>query len=200
METFNLFPTTIAVYDLPRELNKHESKVITKCVNDSVVNEGNKTSANKYVLKMKTLSKLNDFFLDCINDCMQKVFEETTKLRITQSWLNKTDTGEFHHVHTHPNSYLSGVYYIKTNDDDRITFHKTDMRSVYYQPFFTNPNLSNAATWWLPATQNKLYLFKSDVWHSVPPIQHDERISLSFNTFFAEDFGNEKAVTRLPML
>lgn len=200
METFNLFPTTVAVYDLQRELTKQESKTISKFVNDFVPNEGNKTSRNKEVLKASVLRNLNAFFLDCINDCMQKVFEETTKLRITQSWLNRTDKGQFHHIHTHPNSYLSGVFYVKTNADDKITFHKTDARSIYYQPVYHNFNVNNSSTWWLPAIQNKLYLFRSDVWHSVPPIQHDERISLSFNTFFAEDFGSEASITRLPLL
>ncbi len=200
VELFNLFPTTIAVYDLQRELNKHELETITECVNDFVLNQGNKTSKNKYVLKTPALCNLNNFFLDCVNDCMQRVFEETTKLRITQSWLNRTDKGQFHHIHTHPNSYLSGVFYVKTTVDDRITFHNTDTRSIYYQPVYENFNISNSSTWWLPATQNKLYLFRSDVWHSVPQIQHDERISLSFNTFFAEDFGSETSIARLPLL
>ena len=199
MKTFNLFPTTIAVYDLERKLDKHELKTFTECLANTAPNEGNKTSVNKYVLNIPALRNLNDFFLDCINDCLEKVFEETTKLKITQSWLNQTNTGEFHHAHRHPNSYLSGVFYIDTNVDDRINFYTPNPRSDYYKPVCKNWNLTNSDTWWLPATQNTLYLFRSDVQHSVPPIQHDKRISLSFNTFFAEDFGSEEQLTRLPI-
>jgi hypothetical protein len=31
---------------------------------------------------------------------------------ITQSWLNYTETNQYHHKHEHPNSLVSGVFYV----------------------------------------------------------------------------------------
>ena len=38
-----------------------------------------------------------------------------TEIFITESWLNKTEPGQYHHRHWHPNSVLSGVLYIDTD-------------------------------------------------------------------------------------
>ncbi len=42
---------------------------------------------------------------------------------ITQSWLNYTETNQYHHKHQHPNSLVSGVFYINCDDKfDKIKF------------------------------------------------------------------------------
>ena len=127
------------------------------------------------------------------------MLEENTELKITQSWLNKTLINEGHHYHCHPNSYLSGVFYIKTNDDDKIMFYSNDQRTNYYRPTFNNWNLVNSESWWLPTPQNSLIIFRSDLYHSVPKTLNEERVSLSFNTFPINDLGNEQSATYLPL-
>ena len=48
-----------------------------------------------------------------------------TTCYVTQSWLNWTEPGGFHHSHYHPNSFISGVFYINANgSSDRIDFSK----------------------------------------------------------------------------
>jgi len=197
METQNLFPTAICIFDLDRDLTNNELKTIELNLKKMEKNTGNYISKNKYILNDSVLKNLKKFFDDSIDNCLKTVFQEKTKLQITQSWLNKTTKNEFHHMHTHPNSYLSGVFYIRTEDNDKITFHKNNIRSMYYKPTYENLNIYNSSNWWLPAKQNTLLLFLSDTWHSVPPVENKERISLSFNTFFAEDFGSKSEATLL---
>lgn len=197
MEVVHLFPTSVSVFNFTRNLSEEENLCFQSALDDVESNTGNKITHNKQILDNSKLNELKQFLMNCIEQCLNETFEENTSLTITQSWLNITKNGEFHHIHTHPNSYLSGVFFIQTNLDDKIMFHKNTMRSMYYQPTFKESNPTNSSTWWLPATQNSLILFQSDVWHSVPTTENETRISLSFNTFFAKDFGETKSATKL---
>lgn len=199
MQTVNLFPKTVGVFNLNRNLTKKELIKINLNLDSLEKNELNSISKNKFVLDDPDLFKLKQFINESIKKYLSKVLEENTELKITQSWLNKTLNGEGHHLHCHPNSYLSGVFYVQTNDGDKIMFHNDDPRLHYYNPTVNNWNLTNSASWWLPTEQNSLIIFSSDLHHSVPKTLNEKRISLSFNTFPIHNLGNEQSATYLPL-
>lgn len=199
METFYLFPKVIGNFNLGRSLTKKELSRINLNLKSLEKNKENYISKNKFVLNDHDLFDLKQFIDLSIKQYLDEVLDEDTQLRITQSWLNKTTEGMSHHQHCHPNSYLSGVFYVKTNNDDKITFHSSDPRSTYYQPKFNNWNLVNSESWWLSTPQNSLIIFRSDLQHSVPPVLNNERISLSFNTFPVNTLGEEKGATFLSL-
>jgi len=97
---------------------------------------------------------------------------------IKESWLTKLKKNEYHHQHLHPNSELSGVYYVKANCN-------------HGNLSFTPPSLAlDASRVFAGRTNNvdykpevgKLILWPSLVEHHVVSNQTDEdRISLSFN-------------------
>lgn len=197
MQTVHLFPKVIGVFNLNRDLTDNELTTINLNLDKLEQNIENSISKNKFVLNDPSLFNLKQFMDDSLKQYLQDVLEENTQLRITQSWLNKITDGEHHHVHCHPNSYLSGVFYVKTNNDDKIMFFSNEPRNNYYEPEFKNWNMINAKSWWLPTPQNTLIVFRSDLYHSVPKTSSKERISLSFNTFPVGNFGSEKEVTHL---
>ena len=49
-------------------------------------------------------------------------------LKITQSWINFTKKGEYHHPHAHPNSLISGVFYVEA-DKDKAESNKADIKT-----------------------------------------------------------------------
>jgi uncharacterized protein (TIGR02466 family) len=199
MQTAELFPKVVGVFDLERNLTKKELTLINQnlCVLEE--NDNNKISVNKSVLNDANLCDLKQFINDALKQYVEQVLDETTELQITQSWLNKTAEGESHHQHCHQNSYLSGVFYVRTNEDDKIIFYNSDPRNNYFKPTVNNWNLVNAQSWWLPTKQNSLLVFRSDLYHSVPKTSNKERISLSFNTFPIGSLGNEQSATYLPL-
>ena len=88
-----------------------------------VKNEGNVTSANNYILNEPEFKDLKDILTKHINDYISNIYKPKYKATgyITQSWLNYTKKGEFHHIHQHPNSFVSGVLYINAiKDKDKI--------------------------------------------------------------------------------
>jgi len=200
MQTVHLFPKVIGLFDLNRDLTNSELTTINLNLDELLKNRENSISKNKYVLNDPSLLNLKQFMDNSLNEYLQNVLEENTQLRITQSWLNKITDGEHHHAHCHPNSYLSGVFYIKTDDDDKIMFFSNEPRNNYYEPEFKNWNMINAKSWWLPTPQNSLLIFNSDLFHSVPPQPHNnDRVSLSFNTFPIGNLGTDTNATYLPL-
>lgn len=199
MKTINLFPKAIGLFKFKRNLNEKELSKINLILQVLIKNTENSISKDKAVLDDPDFSELKEFINTSIKQYLDEVYCEQTELRITESWLNRTKNGESHHYHCHPNSYISGVFYIKTTDEDKIMFHNLDHRINYYQPIINKWNEVNSQSWWLPTPQNSLILFRSDLYHSVPKTSTDERISLSFNTFMVNSFGNPHSATFLPL-
>jgi uncharacterized protein (TIGR02466 family) len=201
MDIENLFSEPVGVFKSFRPLNDSESLYIHKELQDIGPNVGNKVSSNTFVLKSEELSELHSFCLDALNEFTTTVYGQPLNLRITQSWLNLTESGQFHHLHSHPNSVISGVYYVQTSKSDRIEFARPEGTGLYDIVIPNDSwNIWNSKTWWMPTPQGSLVLFKSTLKHHVPPvISADSRISLSFNTFFSKDFGSEQTLSLVEM-
>jgi uncharacterized protein (TIGR02466 family) len=193
----NLFPTPVGQFKLDREFTASEEAFLLW--QETVKNSGNTNSANRYVLKDPALEDVNKFLQRCVDEYFHKIHSprHEVKLRITQSWINYTKSGEFHHKHAHPNSFVSGVLYIKASKDtDRIYFYKDA-----YEPLKLTPlewNIYNSNSWWLEASAGTLYLFPSSLTHMVMTKEGEgSRISLAFNTFPVGYLGEESDLTAL---
>jgi uncharacterized protein (TIGR02466 family) len=197
-QQFLLFPVAVGVTTNAKGLTLKETDYLTNLEYDK--NLGNKRSQDSYLLKNSKLTNLNKWIQTALNDHFQTTFKpkHDINLSITQSWCNKSEQNEYHHKHHHPNSFLSGVYYIQTNEDDQIEF-SVESKNMFQIP--TNEfDKFNSESWWLPVRQNELFLFPSWLQHRVPPVKGDKtRISLSFNTFPSGILGEELHLTELKL-
>jgi len=197
-DIYNLFPEPIVSYTLGREFTNSEKNALLS--QDWRRSEGNETSKNTFVLRKKNLENIREFIRLSILDFEKRVYEfsdEKTKLYITQSWMNKTMPGEFHHTHKHPNSIVSGTLYIETNDLDVIRFEKTESPWLFTPKQF---NTWNSETWGIPVVSGQLLLWRSYLPHSVPRTEGtNARYSLSFNTFVRGNIGEEQEMTGLSL-
>jgi uncharacterized protein (TIGR02466 family) len=137
---------------------------------------------------------INTWFRDVT--CNQKV-----QPYITQSTLNYTRKGEYHHNHTHPNSYLSGVLYIAGDDSDAVQMTLNEYTQIWVYPDDTMPNYQNQYNQGMimcPANTGKIILFPSKLQHNVQVKESDTlRISIAFNVFIRGTFGGYNALTEL---
>jgi uncharacterized protein (TIGR02466 family) len=200
-DIYNLFPEPIVSYTLGREFTNSEKNALLS--QDWRPSEGNETSKNTFVLRKKNLESIREFIRLSILDFGKRVYEfsdEKTKLYITQSWMNKTMPGEFHHTHKHSNSIVSGTLYIETNDLDVIRFEKPGSDT---SPWLFTPkqwNTWNSETWGIPVVSGQLLLWRSYLSHSVPRTEGtNARYSLSFNTFVRGNIGEEQEMTGLSL-
>ena len=200
MQLHNLFPTPIGFFDLDRDFTALEKKFVDK--QDTRANMGNTTSIDNYVLKNKNLSGLKQFFDDSLQAYLRATHnpKQDIKLRITQSWINYTRPGEFHHKHAHPNSFISGVFYIQTDPTkDRIFFYNDAYKQLKFE--IAEWNQYNSESWWFEALPKRLILFPSSLTHMVETTLKDSetRISLSFNTFPVGLLGINQDLTELEL-
>jgi len=198
MQLHNLFPIPIAFFDLDRELTELERKFIDK--QKVRPNMGNASSEDNYVLENKNLSNLKSFFEDSIAEYFTATYNprNDVKLAITQSWINYTKHGEYHHKHAHPNSVVSGVFYIQSdNTSDTIHFYNEKYHQIKFEP--KEFNAYNSESWWFESIQGRLLLFPSSLAHMVETRASNEatRISLSFNTFPIVHIGDNIKLTEL---
>lgn len=195
----SLFPTPIGFFDYKQGITEEELEF---CKNVNFIkNKGNKTSENNYILKDEKLLNLKLFFKDCIEKYFLEIYKPNPKLNlklvITQSWLNASQQNEWHHIHSHHNSIISGVFYLNVNPDDKIFFvRNSPFSNLNFDP--VDFNIFNSDSWWFGSKKNQLILFPSTLLHEVTPVVGTEtRLSLSFNTFFNGEIGSEFNLTKL---
>jgi uncharacterized protein (TIGR02466 family) len=197
---FSLFPTPIYICRLNRELTKEELSFIDKTKLDVYKNEGNTTSRDTYILNQKVFKDLKTDLDLRVQDYFDKVISPANNITpyITQSWLNYTETNQYHHKHQHPNSLVSGVFYINCDDKfDKIKFFRDDDYKMI-KPETKDWNLWNSESWWFPVKTGDIIMFPSSLTHMVETKEgNNTRISLSFNTFIRGNLGIKNELTEL---
>jgi len=199
-EIYSIFPIPVYISKINRELTPIELKFIDKNKNNFHKNEGNITSLDNYILNKKEFKNLKKEFYLRIKDYFNKIIVTNNNITpyITQSWLNYTETNQYHHKHEHPNSLVSGVFYINCNEKfDKITFYKKDSYSTIKLEI-KKFNLWNSTSWWFPVKTGDIILFPSYLTHAVETKQGDNtRTSLAFNVFIKGNVGNNKNLNEL---
>ena len=106
---------------------------------------------------------------------------------ITGCWATVLATGAAHKAHSHPNNYLSGVYYIRTPPGaDAINFHDPRNQAAVIRPPVMELTAENTDQVVLRVSNGTLLLFPSYLEHSVDANpSEEERISISFNIMFS---------------
>ena len=163
-------------------------------------------SKDTYILDHKECKPLTDFILDSIkyfaNEVLMYSYDEYC---FSQSWISHKYPGQFHTMHTHPNSLISGVFYYGEDDPNipAITFHKPVFGTnvSYLSPKF-QPDRRKSQYAWETFSVNYspglLLLFPSYILHSVPVNNSSTiRKSLAFNVLPKGKIGSEDNLTEL---
>ena len=195
-ELLQIFPTPVLITMYQGDLSKELKYVDYLPYKEQKANVNFK-SQNTYLLEIEELKSIKDFFYESLNKYTKNISQSDQRLVITQCWANKNPPGSKHHEHVHPNSILSGVFYLKQDKTlPPIQFAKSIQGAMKLDPKKYN-NL-NSESFLLPCTDGELLLFPSNLKHSVPTNMGKEaRISLSFNTFSVDTLGSKDSLTHL---
>lgn len=137
---------------------------------------------------------LGRFYDKAILDILKVMQVEDDKYLITGAWANISSPGIRHHQHTHPNNYLSAVYYVKTPEGgDTIRFYDPRPQAHVMQPQQNYVHQVSASTVTIDVKVGRLVFFFSWLQHSVDANEGDgERISVAINMMFRR-FGERLA-------
>jgi len=192
-QIFDIFPKKIYTAHLDRRITDDElDEVIRLGETDTHGNFGNLIGNNHNILDNEKFSDIKKFIQKNLNEYIEKVVQpkNDVSIYITESWLNYTRTNEYHHMHYHKNSYLSGVFYFNTVKDDRIIL-------IDGQPQYCLEVESKALSdhYYVPVQHGQLILFPSLTYHKVEKNKDNEtRVSLAFNTFLKGNISLRNAV------
>ena len=179
---------------MDRELTREEIYFFLKEEKKTSENMGNLSTTDVDLLRLPEMTEVRKFIQNALDMYFLHVFQpknpSNARLTLTQSWLNFTRPGEHHHLHTHPNSVISGCLYVNADKSvDKISFQKRDI--PVYQIETENFNEFNILEMGVPVETGDLILFPSNMQHRVPTTTGKHtRISLSFNSFFRGKIGN----------
>ncbi len=111
-------------------------------------------------------------------------------LELTGCWANISPPGDGHRPHTHPNNYLSGVYYVQTQGGaNTISFDDPRPQTNIISPITSEITDENAGQIHITTREGLLVLFPSWLQHQVPRNKSQRaRISVAFNIMFSQ-FG-----------
>ena len=196
MNLYSIFPTPVAKFELNREFSAEEMAFVN--AQSTYKNQGNTTSNDRYVLRHDTMASLKAFTEASVAEYLRSIYapKNEVSLRLTQSWLNYCKPGEWHHKHSHPNSFVSGVLYLKAaRAKDKIYFYRDGYQQIQLPT--DNYNLHNSNSWWFEVGSGDLMLFPSSLTHMVETVESEDRVSLAFNTFPVGYVGEEEGLTAL---
>ena len=195
-ELLQIFPTPVLITKYEGDLSK-ELKYVDHLPYKEQKSNANFKSKDTYLMEIEELKSIKDFFYESLNKYTKNISQSEQRLVITQCWANKNPPGSKHHEHVHPNSILSGVFYLKQDKTlPPIQFNQSIHHVMKLDPKKYN-NL-NSETFLLPCVDGELLLFPSNLKHSVPTnLGKEARISLSFNTFSVDTLGSKDNLTHL---
>ena len=135
----------------------------------------------------KELRELCDFVMRAAASVLQFLKIGDAALEITGCWANIYSPGAAHRAHSHPNNYLSGVYYVRTCPGaDTINFHDPRSQAGVIRPPVTELTAANTDQIVVRVKTGTLLVFPSYLYHSVDANASSEiRVSVSFNLMFS---------------
>ena len=137
------------------------------------------------------LSDMNDLLHATILKVLKSSFfiKNTTSM-VTSAWVNINSPGAYNVRHSHPESNLSGVLWVKCpKDSGNIEFlnptaHQSYTEIEAYIDKFKEKNLVYQSYWFNPI-EGRMMIFPSHLEHEVTQNKSNEdRISISFNVTF----------------
>ena len=141
----------------------------------------------------QTLHQRDEFqeLISCVNNAAKSVLRflriGQEALEITGCWATVLATGAMHKAHSHPNNFLSGVYYVRIHPGaDTINFHDPRSQTRVIRPSVVELTAENTDQVVVRVTNGTLLVFPSYLEHSVDTnMSAGERISISFNIMFS---------------
>lgn len=202
----NLFSTPVWISN--REDNEFNDKVASlaykfrdNAVNAGLVSDGwsdfEKSSSQEdfkskgvtsyYSDNLATNPEWKEVVIGILDQAEQTLGSEY-KLGMENMWTTIYPEEGFIPKHTHPGSTVSGVYYVKAEQEcGNIEFEDPAWlvkQSIHYYNN-SNPKLPKATNFWVEPTPGRMILFPAYLPHSTKPNKSGkDRIILSFNLYF----------------
>ena len=186
------FPTYIWALDLKPETYEPLNRQVARDLNEMTaprpqIGPGQNWQTEQNLHEFEEFSDLVRIFYDASATVLEALELEHGPPMITGCWANINPKGSFHIPHTHPNNFLSGIYYVQAMPGaDSVSFHEPRPQQEIIAPVIKRENAYNATVQNLSVRPGRIAIFPSWLVHSVTANRSDQlRISISFNMMFS---------------
>jgi uncharacterized protein (TIGR02466 family) len=200
--TLSLFPTFVLVRDLaPADAERLNATIMRRlailAADRPAQGDGRSWQTHAALHLDPEFAEFGRYVLAASSQFLELMDYRPDPLEITGCWANISPVGAAHHMHSHPNNLLSGVYYVQAAPGaNTITFYDPRPQAHVIAPHILKTSGANASALFPEARAGRFYLFPGWLQHSVDPNRSDrDRISVSFNTMissFTERVSNPR--------
>lgn len=189
----NLFSTPVWVIDLePSVYEKLNADILRNL--DEMIGErppvpiGGTLQTDNDLHTFDEFSDLTDRILEGTEAVLKFLQIDYENFEITGCWANINPVGGMNTPHTHPNNYLSGVYYVQTmGEADSIFFSDPRPQATVVRPTVKQESMYTGNEVTMEVKEGRLILFPAWLSHGVRPNRGNrDRISVSFNVMFPD--------------
>jgi uncharacterized protein (TIGR02466 family) len=190
MQKISIFPTNIWKFSIndSKRVNAEILEYIQSLKDDpeSVFSSKSKSKwhTTRALHKREQLAEVNQFVIDSCRSVLEATkVKNGDSLVITGAWGNISGPGSSHHKHTHPNNYLSCVYYVATDKGcNTINFYDPREQVGLIRPSVSENTIDNTEDISLEVYSGDLVIFPHWLRHNVSTnVSNAERVSIAFN-------------------
>ena len=191
-EVKDIFPTPIWVVDLAEDKAKSFNAELKRIIYDLTeprreIPLGSTWQTEPMLQKRAEFAEFCHLVRQAAKGALGFLQVEHDGFEITGCWANINPRGGLNSAHTHPNNYLSGVYYVSLpQEKGQIVFADPRPQAMTMMPTTKQWNKYVGNEIKLEVKEGRFVLFPSWLVHSVPVNRsEDHRISISYNIMFS---------------
>lgn len=189
-KTFPLFPTTLWAFKVPSSAAERIKRDITAKLDELVAaaprtnNPFLQTEHDFHTLP--EMRELMGFFTQAVDEVIGALATRPKEMEVTGCWANIHPANSLHRAHSHPNNFLSAVYYVTVpSEGNQIAFFDPRTQHYILTPPVAQSNQYNSEHLFFEVEEGMLILFPSWLVHQVPAGDDDaSRVSIAFNVNF----------------
>jgi len=179
----SVFPTVVVGYPNENYLNMNAKmlKILeSEKFNPSKYGYDPEQTVDNHLENREEYSEFFSWVQTCLDDYKEHFELMTEGLRVSLSWVNRSTKYSEHRSHYHPNSYISGIYYV--TDNPTPTYFECPNDKKRSGIVIVSNSVLDHNVWTAPANTGELILFPSWLQHFTEPHPFEGfRMTLSLN-------------------
>ena len=180
-----LFPTFVVYSDNDNIVNKKIVDYSRELIYEYKGNPFNcpcisTVNTNGAILELPEFVQIKNSIINTLGAFLEKTKTKKQNLKFSCSWLNLYNEHGYQDLHNHPDSMISGVFYLKSDGNRDLIFQSPYHFFQACRPEYDEQNLENCHNVDYETAVGRCFIFPSHLMHRTLPAT-SERISLSFN-------------------
>ena len=182
MEHQIIFPTNLFIID---DFYNSDTTAMKKYISDLWTNrdyDDRWQTRSADLHKQKEFKEFSELVISTSKEILDELKYDVEDIVISDMWATVLKSEENHPAHTHSNNFLSGTYYLHSDQGASIMFQDPRPAAGVILPRIKESTIANASLLTYASKQNRAIIFPSWLPHYVKPNKSkNKRISIAWN-------------------